>query len=164
MKDKREETASKYFQLAKSAFGEITLKTIVRDVSDDDEIVFHKMHKVIKGKVSKRLAFTLEDRYPFVKVDGVWKMSTVKMFLYMMAARSAISKFKSPAMKSLYRAIQNEQKYLDAAKELDRKLTPSGCIDYQDYQKQLSNLYSIHKHAQLSLFENVPPASNTGGN
>lgn len=120
----------------------------------EEEIAFHLFHKRFKEMTkSNRLINKLDDRYPFVKIEGKWFVSLPKLYLYLVDARSLLYKTKVETLVKLGDIVLKNMNYIESARELDRKLHPNDHTDYDDYCDKLGKMYRDHMTEQKSLFE-----------
>lgn len=143
-----------YRNLSAKAFDLRGIKSLVAYSNFEEQTAFHKVHVryMNSDKVEGSLKNKLEDRYPFIKIGGRWKVSIPKLFLYLLASRQLLAQFHDENMESVYKGIQNAQKYLDDVRELDKKLTPTDFDNLETYTEKQRELYENYLTEQLPLF------------
>lgn len=154
----RNEIARNLRKLASRAYLHPWSGRVTDNVSEDEVTAFHRMKKIFNEKaMNDKQRGMLDDRYPFIKINGKWMVSIPKLYLYFFAARSIISTFQDEDMQAIYDGVQSASRYYNAAAEIDKKLTPHGHLNYEDYQIRLAQLYMEYQQEQLSIFGDCKP-------
>ena len=146
----------RFLALARRALSVTSIRELVSDSSYDEMIAFQQVYlRLMEMDVNKKTRNLMEDRHPFVKVGGRWRVSMVKLYLFLVAARPAMLKTGNRKMFDLYDAVQNMQGYIEEAKALDQSLTPKGHQNYDEYQEKQSELYELAMLKQKSIFDRM---------
>jgi hypothetical protein len=143
--------AESFMKVCRLAYIPVGVK-IVEKLGEDEELAFHIMHKKFMSESVGHVRDALADSYPFVKLNDRWYVSVPKLYIYLMKARRVIAKSEHPAMVTVYNSIQAASRYYDDWKMLDKQLTPTGHIDYEDYTKRQAELYQNYLMEQLTIF------------
>lgn len=156
---KKNKLAVNFFSLAHKALVPHKSSGIVFDSTYNEEVSFHRLHlrfmemcRERNTKSSNRQCNLLEERYPFVKINGRWKVSSTKLYLYLIACRSLIASFEDEIMQKVHDAIQNAQKYYDEYKDVENKLQPHCHEDYAQWMEMETRAYENYMMKQKSIF------------
>lgn len=148
--------AFSFKQLASKAFTNPTMGQILIDSSVEEQVAFHKLHAswIKKDNLRRGQEELLRERYPFIKVNGSWYVSSIKLYLYLFAARDILAEFEDDDMQACYSGIQAARRYYEEAKALDLSLSPdlSTVENYEDYQRRLGELYRDYCMEQSTIF------------
>ena len=147
--------AVNFFDLAKRSLMPAARVSLVVESNFDEKYAFHKMHIELQLRSDSRNAGLLQDYYPFLKLGGKWRVSTVRMYNYLKAAQKALSTFQDEHIQAVFDVVQAAKRYQKEYAELDKLLTVSGYNNYEEYQEKLKQVYISHMMTQKSIFDRI---------
>lgn len=153
-KIKMSKVAKDFRELSKMCLVNPKGAKILQQVGDELIVSFHRMNnKLLTGMDCKGGEETLlRNDYPFVRVSGLWYVSLVKMYMYLMHSRRLLAQFEDRDIVACYDGIQAASRYYDAYKLLDQQLKPKQYQNLEEYTEKQTELYMQYQSEQLSIF------------
>lgn len=144
----------RYKKFCSYAYLEVSKGELIKKSSHREEVDFHLMHnEFIKRAYDGIERSFLDERYPFVKLKGAWYVSLPKLYLYLFSARRIISTFSDEHMVALHEGIQNSQRLYDETREKYDQLVPSGCMTFEEFNREEVRMYEEYLTVQMNIFD-----------
>lgn len=155
MSAKQDRTAIVFLTIVEFAMLGMVRGEVLREFTDEEVIVFHKMHGAILEKAKGKKYRLLQESYPFVKVNGRFLISQPKIYLYLRHAKYILATFKHPTILAASSAIYEAQEYCKNYRQLDERLILGNYQNIEDYQAQVTQLYEEYITTQMDSFDRL---------